>query len=120
VKVSRIFLAAILALAGTAHLFYPQGYYLAMPPYIPWPHALILFTGGCELAAAVGLFIPRLQKITAYCLIAFFIAITPVHIHMFVNQIPLFGSTSPWVLGGRLLFQSVFLYWAYRLIPKGT
>ena len=85
----------------------------AMPPYIPYHLECIYFTGWLEIAFALGLSRKNLRHVTSKLLVAYFIAILPAHIHVSVNQIEMFGVSSPILLWGRTLFQVVFIYWAY-------
>lgn len=111
----RLVLSLILAVAGMVHLGYPALFLPAMPPWIPWHQPLILLTGALEIAAAAGLWIKPLARLSAWCLVAYFIAILPAHYHVATNSIPMFGISSPSLLWGRLAFQSAFIYAAYRL-----
>lgn len=113
--VPDLFLTLVLAIAGAVHLLKPEIYLPVWPPYIPAALPLIYFTGVCELAAAVGIWKPSLRRITGWCLVVFFLAILPIHFHMALNQIPLFGMSHPLALWLRIPFQGVFLYLAYRL-----
>ena len=100
------------------HLVRPAVFLPAMPPYIPWHWELIYLTGALELLAAAGLWIPAIQRLTAWCLVAYFIAILPAHIHVACNGIAMFGIRDPALLWGRLVFQAVFVAAAYRLTRK--
>jgi uncharacterized membrane protein len=111
-------MSGILAVAGVVHLVAPDVFMTAMPPYVPGHLAVVYVTGGLELAAAVGLWVPRLQRLTAWCLVAYFIAILPAHVHVAWNGIEMFGIRDPRLLWGRLVFQAVFVAAAYRLAWK--
>jgi uncharacterized membrane protein len=108
-----LLMSFILTVAGITHLISPELFLPAMPSYIPFPLPLIFFTGLLELLGAVGILISRLRRLTGFCLVGYFIAILPAHFHIALNSISIFGITNPLVLWGRLLFQSVFIYWAY-------
>lgn len=111
----RNVLSGLLAAAGAVHLVAPEVFLPAMPPYIPRHREVILMTGLLELAAAAGLWVPRLRRLTAWCLVAYFVAIIPAHLHIAWNGIAMFGVRDPAVLWGRLAFQAVFVAAAYRL-----
>lgn len=108
-------LALILAVAGVVHLVSPEVFHPAMPPYLPWPHEIILFTGVCELLAAAGLFPRKSRRVTALTLAVYFVAILPAHWHIATNGIAMFGAAHPGVLWGRLLFQPVLVLWALSI-----
>ena len=111
----RWVMSGILAGAGVVHLVAPEVFLPAMPPYLPGHLAIIYVTGGLELAAAVGLWVHRLRRLTAWCLVVYFIAILPAHVHVAWNGIEMFGIREPLLLWGRLVFQVVFVAAAYRL-----
>jgi uncharacterized membrane protein len=114
-RLIRAALGLILGVAGVVHLVSPALFLPAMPPYIPWHLELIYLTGVLELAAAVGLRSPRFRRVTAWCLVAYFLAILPAHVHVAWNQVELFGIRDPRLLWGRLAFQPVFVASAYWL-----
>lgn len=115
-KTSLLFvMVLILFSAGIVHLAAPKVFLKAMPDYIPFHIQLIYITGLIEIALGIGLLLKRTRKYAAYALMAYFVAILPAHIHVAVNDIPMFGYDSPYVLWGRTAFQVVFIYWAYKL-----
>jgi uncharacterized membrane protein len=111
---SRALLSVILFGAGVMHLVRPSLFLPAMPGYIPWHEFWVAFTGVAEIAAAIGLWVPRVARLTALCLVAYFLAILPAHFHVALNDIPMFGLGNPW-LWIRIPFQAVFIVWAWRL-----
>ena len=108
-------LALVLAVAGLVHLMEPAAFLPFMPPYLPAPLFLIYFTGVLELFAAMGLRSPALRRQAARGLVAYFLAIWPVHFHVALNAIPVMGFGSPAFLWGRTAFQLVFIAWAARI-----
>ncbi len=79
-----------------------------VPPYLPWPLAIVYVSGGFELLGAGGLLFPRLRGLAAWGLFALTIAVTPANIYMW--QTPaLFSSIPQWMLGWRLILQLVLL-----------
>ncbi len=65
--VSRILLSLFYAAAGILHLAAPERFLPIMPEFLPFPVAIILLTGGCEIAGAVGLHIPACSVSQASC-----------------------------------------------------
>ena len=108
-------LAIILFIAGLLHGVKPELFLVAMPPYIPSHLEIIFLTGVLEFALAAGLYFPHSRKRTALISCLYFIAILPAHIHVSLNQIPMFGVSSALLLWGRTLFQSVFIGWSYSI-----
>ncbi|MSP19094.1 MAG: hypothetical protein EXR74_05940 [Bdellovibrionales bacterium] len=108
-------MSLLLWVAGVLHLISPEVFLPAMPSYLPFHLPLIYLTGILELMAAVGLGIKKYRRVTGFSLVAYFIAILPAHFHIAIHSVSLFGITDPVVLWGRLLFQSVLIYGAYRI-----
>ena len=92
----------------------PAVFLPSMPPWIPSPAFWIAVTGGLEMAAAFGLWMPTLRRVTSLCLVLYFVAILPAHFHVALNDIPMFGLRNPW-LWIRIPFQAVFIAAAWTL-----
>jgi uncharacterized membrane protein len=96
--------------AGVAHLAIPNVYLRVMPPYLPYPAALVLLSGLAEIAGGVGLMIPSLRRSAAYGLIALFVAVFPANINMALHPLPGIPIALLWL---RLPLQLPLIYWAY-------
>jgi uncharacterized membrane protein len=79
-----------------------------VPPYVPFPRAVVLMTGAIELAAAVALWVPRWRPYAGAALFALTICVTPANIYMWMNP-NLFPAIPEAALGARLLVQVVLL-----------
>jgi uncharacterized membrane protein len=69
-------------IGGIAHFTATQLEMRIVPPYIPWPHAAVLFSGVCELLGAAGLLYRPSRRIAGAGLFALTIAVTPANIYM--------------------------------------
>lgn len=78
-----------------------------VPPYIPWPRAAVLVSGGFELLGAVGLLYQRTRRAAGMGLFALTIAVTPAHVYM-LQRPELFGVPY-WALILRLPLQALLL-----------
>lgn len=109
----RAGLAAALLLAGIDHIVTTHRYLPMMPDFVPYPREVVIFTGLCEIAAAIGLFIPRLRWLTGVMLAIYFVAVFPANIKSAVEGIPIEGFPSDniyyWI---RLLFQPPIIWWS--------
>jgi uncharacterized membrane protein len=106
---ARDALSLMLAFTGIAHFtFMNEDFVHMMPPSIPWPRALVYFTGACEIAGAVGLLLPEFRRAAAYALIAFFLAVLPANIHAAHAGVTLRGkpATNLWL---RIPMQVLFI-----------
>lgn len=110
---ARDALSLMLVFTGISHFtFMKEDFVRMMPPFIPWPRAMVYFTGVCEIAGAVGLFVPGLRRAAAYALIAFFLAVLPANIHAARAGVTLRGkpATSLWL---RIPMQVLFIAVAF-------
>lgn len=106
---ARDALSLMLIFTGVSHFtFMKEDMVRMMPPSIPWPRAMVYFTGVCEIAGAVGLQFPEFRRAAAYALIAFFVAVLPSDIHAARGRLALRGkpATNLWV---RIPMQVLFI-----------
>jgi uncharacterized membrane protein len=105
---ARDALSLMLVFTGVSHFTFMKEDFVGMiPPSIPWPRAVVHFTGVCELAGAVGLLLPDFRRAAAYALIAFFLAVLPANIHAARADVTLRGkpATNQWL---RIPMQALF------------
>lgn len=116
---ARYFLAVFFFIAGLNHFLNPHPYLAMMPKWLPYPEAMNIISGLAEMAGAIGVLIPHLQRLTGWCLVALLVAIFPANINVALNGWP--GVSIPvWALWARLPLQFALLYWVYFacLLPK--
>ncbi len=107
----------MLVFTGVSHFtFIKEDFVRMMPPWIPWPRAMVYFAGICEIAGAVGLLLPEFRRVAAYALIAFFLAVLPANIHAARAEVTLRRkrATSLWL---RIPMQILFIgiaFWSAR------
>lgn len=102
----RVSLAAALLFFGTDHLVTPERYIPMIEAFLPIPREIVLFTGICEIAGAIGLLIPRLVRITGWALALYFLSVYPANIFNAINGVSAPGlPTAQWYYWVRLLFQ---------------
>jgi uncharacterized membrane protein len=82
------------------------------PRWVPWPRAMVFFTGFCELAGAIGLVIPATRRAAGIALILFFIAVLPANIQVAHSGITLRGRP-PTPLWLRVPMQVLFIFLAW-------
>ena len=54
----RLLLAVFYFAAGVIHVIRPAPFLTIMPAWVPWPEAVVLWTGVAEILGAVGLVQP--------------------------------------------------------------
>ena len=79
---ARAGLALLFVFTGMAHFTGPRADLIAMvPPRLPAPGFLVTVTGIAELAGAVGLVVPALNSLAAYCLMALLVLMFPANVY---------------------------------------
>ena len=98
---------------GGVHLAAADSFLPIMPPAIPFPRAVVLFTGACEIAGGIGLLVPRSRWLAGLMLAIYALCVWPANIYQALAHVhapPL--PDSWWYHGPRLAFQPVFMWWA--------
>lgn len=109
----RNLLAILMIAAGVLHFVIPQPFIKIVPGLLPYPAALVYVSGVCEVALGAGLFFPQTRRLSAWGLVALFIAVYPANLNMAFNHIKLSGIPDSWWFHGiRLPFQFVLIAWA--------
>ncbi len=118
-----ILLAALYLVAGRAHILDPAPFLTITPGWVPWPAAVVYWTGIAEIAGACALLQPfgqRLRQAAAIGLAAYALCVWPANFNHFV--IDLSRESGGWGLGyhiPRLAFQPVLIWaplWASRIL----
>ena len=107
------------AIGGVAHFAATSTEMRIVPPYIPWPRAVVLVSGAFELLGAAGLLFQRTRRAAGIGLVALTIAVTPAHIYML--QRPDLFAVPYWALILRLPLQAALLAliaWCAILAPR--
>ena len=85
-----------------------------VPPVIPYRVELIYVTGVLELLGAIGVWIPRLTRLTGLCLILMLIGLLPANIYSALHRVDFGGhGAGPAYLLVRVPFQLFVIWWTY-------
>jgi uncharacterized membrane protein len=116
-KPQKLFLliaALFYSLAGVLHFLRPAMYMKIVPPYLPFPLAMVYISGAAEIAGGVGLLIPIVRRAAAFGLIALLVAVFPANVYMAANPVESGAAALPAAaLWGRLLLQPVLIWWVW-------
>lgn len=108
----RVALSAALLLIGLDHWLTPTRYLAMMPPYLPLHEPLVLFTGACEVAGAMGLLWPRTRGLAGIMLAIYFVCVFPANLHNALHGLNTQGLPSAgWYYWARLPFQPLIILW---------
>lgn len=107
---SRLGLAAILAVAGIGHFRSTEEFRAQVPLFLPAPDLVIYASGVVELLLAAALVVlPERRAQVGVVTAVFFIAIFPGNVSQYLTQSPAFGLDSDTARAVRLLFQPVLV-----------
>lgn len=81
-KISIVIIANFFLVGGIGHFVQPQFFINIVPPYLPYPEALVYISGVFEILGALGLFFPQTRQWAGYGLIALSLCVFPANIHM--------------------------------------
>ncbi|MBX9657615.1 MAG: DoxX family membrane protein [Nitrospiraceae bacterium] len=98
--------------AGVNHFVNLPFYVSIMPPYLPWPVALVCLSGVAEIGLGGLLLFEGWSRLAAWGLIALLIAVFPANVHMALHPelYPWASSLGLWL---RLFLQGLLIAWAY-------
>jgi uncharacterized membrane protein len=108
---SQRLLAVFFTAAGALHFLRPAMYEQIVPGYLPAPHALVLVSGGAEIAGAIGVIPERTRRLAGLWLAATLLAVFPANVHMALHP-DRYPGISPALLWGRLALQPLAIWWA--------
>ncbi|WP_370674530.1 hypothetical protein [Pleomorphomonas sp. PLEO] len=104
-------LSASLLFFGIDHLITPKRYLPMMPRFVPAPAFVVLFTGLCELAGGLGLWVPEVRLMAGWALAIYFVCVFPANIKNALGGLSVDGLPSSqlyyWL---RLPFQPVAIW----------
>ena len=113
----RIAMSVMLVFTAIAHFAFTKGMGMMLPEFITFKTTVVYLTGVIEILAAIGLFVPKVQILTAWLLIAFFVLILPANIYAAIKQIDYQKGTSDGnglnYLWFRIPLQILFIVWTY-------
>ena len=95
-------------IGGAAHFLATDTEMRIVPPYIPYPRAVVMISGVFELLGAAGLLCSPMRRAAGLGLFALTIAVTPAHIYML--QRPELFNVPYWALVIRLPVQVALLF----------
>ena len=79
---TRYGLAVMLLFTSSAHFTRLRADLVRMtPPWVPWPEAMVFFTGVCEILGAVGILVPEVRRVAGIALILLFVALLPANVY---------------------------------------
>jgi uncharacterized membrane protein len=110
----RLGLSLFFVFTAIGHFGKTAGMVAMLPAFLPYRVEVIYLTGILEILGAIGLWIPRLVRLTGVCLIAMLLGFLPVNIYAAFNHVDFGGhGVGPVYLLLRIPFQVLVLWWTY-------
>ena len=111
---SRALISLLFIAGGLNHFRSPALYAQIMPPYLPFPLALVYISGVAEIAGGVGASIPASRRAAGWGLLALLLAIFPANVYMATNKVvPGNYQVPDALLWARLPLQFVLMFWVW-------
>jgi uncharacterized membrane protein len=105
-------LFALYATAGVLHVTFPAPFLAITPLWVPSAPDVVLLTGFCEIAGAIGLFVPSLRKYAGIALALYAVLVFPANIkHAFDSLSAPDVSPWQWLYHGVRLPLQPFVVW---------
>ena len=113
-KRARIGVSLFFVVTAIAHFVNTREMAAMVPPSIPYPIQLIYLTGVLELLGAIGVWIPRLVRLTGFLLILMLVCLLPANIYSAINRVDYGGhGAGITYLLVRMPFQLFVMWWTY-------
>ncbi len=114
---ARVAMSAMLLFTALGHFMFAPGMAMLLPDALPYKIEIVYLSGILEIAAAVGLLLPRFRKVTAWFLLPFFVLILPANIKEGLEHIDIYKANHEGeglaYLGYRIPLQFLFIFWTY-------
>ncbi|HXG87732.1 MAG TPA: hypothetical protein VNJ02_05285 [Vicinamibacterales bacterium] len=111
--VIRVLLGGALVAIGILHFIRPAAFTSIVPPYLPFPLALVYISGAAEIALGALLQFAATRRLAAWGLIALLIAVFPANVHMWLHpeQFPNLSQTALLIRLPLQLVLIAMVYW---------
>ncbi len=113
-------ISVLFVAAGVLHFVWPEVYARVIPPYLPFPFALVYLSGLAEIVGGVGVLVPRMRAWAGWGLIALLVTVFPANLYMAMHpaEVGLAGAeVGLWL---RLPLQLVLMAWVWWATqPRG-
>ena len=86
-RLCRIGLAILYGITGILHIVMPNPFLQITPAWVPDPRQLILITGMCEGAGAIGLLIPAVRRYAGIELALYAMCVFPANIKHAIDRL---------------------------------
>jgi uncharacterized membrane protein len=114
VKRARVGLSLFFIFTAVGHFLTSEQMATMLPPVVPYRVEIIYLTGIFELLGAIGVWMPRLTRLTGLLFIIMLVGILPANIYSALQRVEFGGhGAGPLYLLVRLPFQLFVICWTY-------
>lgn len=111
---ARAGLSLFFVFTSVGHFVSTEGMAAMLPPFVPYRVGLVYLTGVFELLGAIGVWVPRLRRLTGFLLILMLAGLLPANVYSAINRVDFGGhGAGPAYLLVRVPFQLFVIWWAY-------
>lgn len=111
---ARVGLSLFFIFTSIGHFIRTEPMAEMLPAKIPYRIELVYLTGILELLGAIGVWIPRLTKLTGILLIMMLVGLLPANVYSAFNRVEFGGhGAGPVYLLVRVPFQLFVIWWTY-------
>lgn len=111
-RVALGLLVAFYGVAGVAHLIVTDGMVKIVPRWVPAPHAVVIATGLCECAGALGLLLSATRRWAGWAFAAYALCVWPANVQHAIQDLSAGTGLPIWYHAPRLALQPVIIWWA--------
>ncbi len=104
-------MALMYVVAGLFHFIKPKAYLRIMPRFLPYPKALVFWSGVAEVILGIGLVFPLTRNASILGIITMLVVFLLVHFNMLRGKKEAAGVPK-WILILRIPIQFVLIWWA--------
>lgn len=119
-QISLVLIALGFVAAGVLHFLRPTLYARIIPPFLPFPMALVYISGVTEILGGLGVLVPSLRTWAGLGLIALLIAVFPANLYMALSPERAGMGVAPVWLWLRLPLQLVLIAWVWWATRAGS
>jgi uncharacterized membrane protein len=112
IVVARWVLALGFVVQGVNHFIADEFLIRMMPPWLPWPAALVYVSGVAEIVLGVAVVPAVTRRWAGWGLLALLVAVFPANVEMALHP-EAWPNVPGWALWGRLPLQPVFMWWVW-------
>jgi uncharacterized membrane protein len=116
---ARVGVSLFFGVTSSGHFAQTNAMAEMLPPFVPFRRAIIYITGVLQLLGAVGLWVPRLERLTGLYLTLMMIGLLPANVYAAFKRVSFGGhGRGPVYLLVRVPFQLLVIWRIYTTVAR--